>query len=255
MKPAIAIQLYTVRDCMAKDFEGTIKKLAAVGYRNFEFAGLFDRKPQEVRKFLDGLGVKAICAHVGLDGTEDNIKKHAEDAHILGYQYIVTSGFPGYQWGKPVSSNQWTQGVHALAKVGQWATKHGITFCYHNHSFEFVKLDNSQRPMDMLFEQAQPPLSAELDVYWVTHGHDDPLVWMNKLAGRVPLLHIKDMDKTEKRGFAEVGTGIVKIKDVVAQAPKVGAKYLIVEQDSAWIDGDSVKSATVSYQNLCKILG
>src|SRR5690606_8241341 len=95
-------------------------------------------------------------------------------------------------------------------EIGHLLEDHDLKFGYHNHSFEFDKLDHGHRGMDILFEQTGSRMVfSELDVYWVKHGGDDPLEWMDRLKGRVPLLHIKDMADTPERGFAEVGTGTI----------------------------------------------
>ncbi len=251
----IALQLYTVRESMNKDVEGTLQQVAAAGYRNVELAGYYKRTAEDFKKLLDRFKLTAIGAHVSPDATEENMKKLADEARLFGYRYVVTSGFPGFQWGKDPTVEEWTAGVKKLAQISELARKHGLTFCYHNHSFEFVKLaGGSQRPMDMIYDHPAR-IAAELDVYWVTHGHDDPLAWMDRLTGRVPLLHVKDMAPGSERKFSEVGTGVVKIKEVVARAAKVGAQFLIVEQDSNWIDSDPVKSAVMSLHNLQRIAG
>lgn len=251
----IAIQLYTVRTAMTTDLEGTLKKLAKIGYKFVEVAGLYNKTPQEFKKMLEGAGLTAIGAHVGPDGTEGNMKQIADEARTLGYRYIVSSGFPGFKWKEKPTAAAWIQGVQTLAQVASLATKNGLTYCYHNHSFEFEKLDNGRRPMDMLYDDAKPALSAELDIYWVQHGQDDPLAWMKKLSGRVPLLHVKDMANHPDRGFAEVGTGTVPVKQAVALAAQVGVKYLIIEQDASWKNDDPVLSAQISYDNLKAMVG
>jgi len=251
----IALQLYTVRDAMAKDFEGTLAKVAAIGFKHIEFAGLYERDPKAVRTLIDKLGLKAVSGHVGIDGTEANIEREAALAKILGYDLIVSSPPDGWKWAEKGTVAAYTGAVRTFEKASAFAKKHGLTYCYHNHSFEFDKLEDGRRGIDILFNDAKPPLASELDVYWVKHGHDDPVTWIKKLAGRVPLLHIKDMEKGEKRGFTEVGTGTVDMKAVVAAAPAAGVRYLIIEQDSNWKNNDGIESAKISFENFRKIAG
>lgn len=251
----IALQLYTVRDAMTRDADGTLAALAGFGLKHVELAGYHGKTPQQYKQLLDKHGLKAVAAHVGPEPTEENIRKLAEEARLFGYSYIVSSGFPGFEWGKTYGRQDWIDGAAKLAKVTQIAAGHGLTYCYHNHSFEFEKYDGGRHAMDILYGDANPPLSAELDVYWVQHGHEDPVAWMKRLSGRVPLLHIKDMEKGPARGFTEVGTGIVDMKTIVANAQACGVKYFILEQDGGWKGGDPVASARISFENFRRLAG
>ena len=246
----IALQLYTVRENLAKDFEGTIRKVADIGYKNVEFAGFYDRKPADIRKLLDDLGLKAVSAHVGFSDDPKNIAQNVEAAKTIGYD-VVVSGLPDGKMRE--SAEGYRKAVKVLGKAAAALAKEGLTYAYHNHSFEYDTFGDTTG-MNILFEESNPPLASELDVYWVKHGHADPIDWMKKLTGRVPLLHIKDMDNTAERKFCEVGTGILDMKAIVKAAPGVGARYLIVEQDAGWIDGDPLKSVKVSFDNLTKIV-
>jgi sugar phosphate isomerase/epimerase len=250
----ISVQLYTVRDAMQNDFEGTLEQIAKMGYEYVEFAGLYNREPAQVKKLLEKLGLKASSSHAGCDDMPTNFDKHIADAKTLGYQFIVC----------PYLSDAWRspEGYRKAAKVlneaGKKAQAQGIQVCYHNHSFEFEKLSDapgSANGMQILYGPGglDPKLvHAELDVYWVRHGNDDPVAWIEKLAGRVPLLHIKDMDNTPQRGFAEVGTGVIDMKPIVAAAKKAGVKYLVIEQDANF-KKDSLDSVKVSLNNFKKV--
>lgn len=241
----IALQLYTVRDEMAKDFDGTLAKVAEIGYRYVEFAGLYNRKAEDVRKTLDKLGLKACSAHVSFEG---DLAPLIHDAKTFGYSYVNCPYLPAEQ--------RTPEGYRALLKrltdAAAKLKEHGLTVCYHNHSFEFDKLADGTRGIDTLFNNTG--LHSELDVYWVQHGHDEPVAWIRKLAGRVPLLHIKDMERGPERKFTEVGTGILDMKAIVAAAPAAGVKYLIIEQDGGW-QGGPIASAKTSYDNFKKIAG
>jgi sugar phosphate isomerase/epimerase len=250
----IAIQLYTVRTALASDVAGTLQKLAKIGYKHVELAGYCNQTPQQFKKMLDDAGLTAIGAHVGPDGSDANMQKIADEAAIFGYKHIASSGYPGMQWGKPIALADWKAGVAKLATIAGLASKRGLTYCYHNHSFEFDRIEG-QRPMDLIYNDAKPAIAAEIDIYWVQHGKDDPLAWMKKLSGRVPLLHVKDMANNAERTFAEVGTGTVPVKQAIALAPQVGVKHLIIEQDGNWKNEDPLLSAKISYDNLKALAG
>ena len=248
----IGLQLYTVRDLLGKDFEGTLAQIAKIGYKNVEFAGLYERKASDVRKLLDKLGLKACSAHINIDGKPETLQRHIDDARVLGYDVII-SGLPS--WNMEKTAAEYRKAVKTLCQAAKDAKAQGISYAYHNHSFEFQRFADADNKsaMEIIFDESNPPLAAELDVYWVQHGNDDPIKWIKKLAGRVPCLHIKDMEKGAGRGFAEVGTGIVDMKAVVAAAPAAGVRYLIIEQDSNWVKGDPLESVRISLENFRKI--
>jgi sugar phosphate isomerase/epimerase len=236
---------------MAKDFEGTLARVAAMGYTNIEFAGLYNHTPEQVKAICDKHKLTPVSAHTGVNDDPANLKAVIEAAKVLGYKYIV-SGLP--DWNMKSSAQGYRDGVKILAKGAKVLADAGLTYCYHNHSFEYDKLEGGVTGMDILYGHKDPAFNAELDVYWVQHGHADPVAWINKLSGRVPLLHIKDMVKNDTRGFAEVGTGTVDFKAILKAAPAAGVKYLIVEQDSNWINGDALASAELSLKNLKKLV-
>ncbi len=245
----IALQLYTVRDVMNKGFEDGLKQVADIGYKYVEMAGLGKHSPEEVRAMLDKLHLKAISAHGGVDRLRDNVQAVISEARVLGYDMIVCPYIPA----RTLAEYRATVAVfNTAAKAIKEAN---MTFAYHNHSFEFAIIEEGRRGMDVIFGESDPKLvQAELDLYWVQHGGQDPVAWMKKLSGRLPLLHIKDMEKGEKRGFAEVGTGILDFKAILAAAPATGVRALVIEQDNGWIDGDPMKSARISFQNFSKMV-
>ena len=181
-----------------------------------------------------------------------------ETAKTIGYDVAVT-GLPDGKMRE--SAEGYAAGAKILSEASAALAEDGVTCAYHNHSFEYQVFDTprgKRTGMEILFEDADPPLASELDVAWVWHGRQCPRDWMVKLADRVPLLHMKDLQKQDQPDgspvFAEIGTGVVDIANVVQAAPSTNARYFIVEQDGNWIDGDSLKSAKVSFENLSKIV-
>jgi len=252
MSLPIGLQLYTVRTKLAEDFEGTLQTVADIGYRNVEFAGLYDRSPAEVKSICDKLGLTAVSSHTPIDALKADLQSQIDAAKTLGYKYIVVPFLPDALRNKA----GYEQVAADMNAAGAKLAEQGLYLCYHNHSFEFLPNEDRSRGMDILFDTTDAKhVGSELDVYWVQHGRDNPLDWMDKLKGRVPLLHIKDMADTPDRGFAEVGTGTVDIEGVVAKGPGVGAEYLLVEQDAGWINDDPIASVRLSFENLTRITG
>lgn len=248
MSLPIALQLYTVRDALKGDLEGTLKAISTIGFENVEIAGFYNKTPGEFRQLLEKNNLKPISMHANLTDSSTNLDQTIRNAKELGVNYVVCSYL------SVPEREDYDKVARLLAEGAYKAAQQGITLAYHNHSFEFVKDAQGRRGLDVIFDtNSGSKLNAELDIYWVQHGGDNPVDWMKKLAGRIPLLHVKDMANTPERGFAEVGTGTVDIKAAVHAAPQVGVKYLIVEQDSHW-KGSPLESVKISLTNLKAII-
>ena len=244
-----ALQLYTVRDLTAKDFAGTVKKVAEIGYKYVELAGYGNLKDAKaVRKALDDAGLKACSAHYALDLLEKKIEQVKDDAETLGIDTVVCPFLPE-------DRRRDAKGYEATAKVleaaGNQLHPFGIILAYHNHNFEFQKFGN-KTGLDILFENTSPHLvCAEIDVYWVKHAGSDPVEQINKLGERVRLLHLKDLAGSDKR-FAPIGTGTLDFKAILAAAEKSGVRFGIVEQDRTY-DASPLDAAKTSLENLKKL--
>jgi sugar phosphate isomerase/epimerase len=229
----LGVQLYTVRDQMKADFEGTLAKVAAIGYKEVEFAGYFDHSPKDVRAILDRLGLVSPATHVPYDVLTDKWPGQIESAKIIGQSYIVNPWIP--------------EDVRKQPDVWQRAAE---TF-------------NGKLPYDILLEACDPNLvKMELDLCWITVAGADPLKYFDRYPGRFPLVHVKDVKTLPKittggpQNFGdtvdltEVGSGIIDWKRIFAQSEKAGIKHYIVEHDKAAAPFDSIKT---SYEYLQKL--
>jgi len=252
MSLPIALQLYTVREAMAADFAGTLKQVAAAGYRGVEGAGMPNLTAAQIKAAYEEVGLTCMGNHTSLDHVMKDAAGVVEQARFFGYRY-VTCSFLGEQYRTPEG---YRLAAQQLTEAAKQLGGEGIQFCYHNHAFEFETLEDGSLGYDILTQASGPELAFQLDVMWAVWGNQDPVQLMKKLAGRVPLLHIKDTPGHDKdKTFTEVGTGIVDLPAIIAAAPSCGSEHLIVEQDRDWIDGDAVKSAKISYENLAKAAG
>jgi sugar phosphate isomerase/epimerase len=250
MKPTIALQLYTVRDPLAQDFEGTLAQVAKAGYKNVELAGLYNRTPQQVREILDKLKLKAVAAHLGLDLLSDKLDQTIAEAKVLGYTNLVLPWL-GEEFRTPEG---YAKAAKVLEAAGRKAADAGMTVCYHNHNFEFAKLADGSRGWDILYGKSDPKfVQSEMDLFWVTFAGEDPLKLMQQFTGRLPILHIKDMAAGPEKKMAEVGTGVIDYKAIVKAAPACGVKTYVIEQDNNWA-GAPVASAKLSLSNLKKAI-
>jgi sugar phosphate isomerase/epimerase len=248
--PIIGLQLYTVRDLIAKDFAGTIKKVSEIGYPNVEIAGYGNLKTAaEVKKALDDAGVKAMSVHWSLDVLRKDVEKLVDDAQLLELQNVVVPFLPE---DRRKDAAAWKETAKLLDEIGSYFHGIGVELAYHNHNFEFQKYDG-KTGLEILFENTQPHLvKAEVDVYWVKNAGEDPLAWIDKLGERIRLLHLKDMAAGADKKFAPVGTGIIDFKAILAAAEKAGVRWGIVEQDNCY-DVPPLDAIKTSLENLKKL--
>ncbi|MFB3905650.1 MAG: sugar phosphate isomerase/epimerase family protein [Acidobacteriota bacterium] len=243
----IGLQLYTVRSEMQKDFEGSLARVAQIGYREVEFAGYFGRTPQQVRTVLKKYGLKTPSSHIGLNLFEEDLSKTIETARILEQKYLVCPSLPE---ARRKTANDFKQLAELFNRLGAECKKAAIAFAYHNHAFEFQPVDG-QMPYDLLLQNTDPKLvKMEMDLYWVVKANQDPVHYFEKYPGRFPLVHVKDMDTTPERGFAEVGRGNMDFKRIFGASKKAGIKHYIVEQDRT--PGNPLDSIKISWDYLSK---
>jgi sugar phosphate isomerase/epimerase len=247
-KLPVCVQLYTVRDECAEDFPGTLKSIKEIGYAGVELAGLNGYSAAEVKKFCDDLGLIITSAHVPLEAFESDLDQVAADYTTLGVKYVVVpwlaedrrQNLAGYA----------TLGA-TLAEYGKKLSAHGLSVGYHNHDFEYKTKEGDTYGLDTLFGAGDPAnLKVELDTYWVKKGGADIAAEITKYAGRIPLIHLKDM--AEDGFFAPVGTGTVDYTALFAAAEAAGSEYYIVEQDSCR-EQSPLESIKISFDNLVKM--
>ncbi|MEW5978143.1 MAG: sugar phosphate isomerase/epimerase [Acidobacteriota bacterium] len=250
-KTPVALQLYTVRDLIQADFTGTLKKVSKIGYDAVEFATHYGGlPPSQLKSILADLGLKCAGAHEGFDRLDKELDQVVAFHQSLGNTFITCPAIP-QSW-REKGADGYRQFGQRLNEIGAQIKKSGMQLCYHNHSFEFVKADGKYL-LDILFEAADPgAVQAEIDVYWVTHAGEDPVSFIRKHAGRCPLFHIKDMKPGEKKEFAPVGRGIIKMKEVIQAAQASGAVWLIVEQDRT--DGSPLEAIEISLKSMRRLL-
>jgi len=184
----LGMQLYTVRDDMEKDFEGTLAKVGAIGYKEVEFAGYFKRTPQQVRDALKKAGLAAPAAHVDYPSlAADKLPAVLESARTIGHQFLVNPWIDETLRKEP---DIWKRAADTFNRAGEASRKAGIQFAYHNHHFEFAPVDG-KLPYDLLLEQCDPALvKMELDLCWITAAGKDPLEYFKKYPGPDPIDHV-----------------------------------------------------------------
>jgi sugar phosphate isomerase/epimerase len=236
----VALELYTVRDETSRDFAGTLRRVAQLGYAGVEFAGYGNLTAQEMSALLAETGLRVAGTHLGLDALQDpQLDASIRYCKDIGCSFIVLPWLAG-EW-------RTLEGMQALAPrlnaIGQRCQEHGITFAYHNHDFEFTRVDGVYL-LDYLLQLTDPSLvKIELDVYWAAYAGVDPVAYLQALANRVALVHLKDM--AADRSMTEVGKGILDMRQICAFA-QVHGLWGGVEHDHPQIP--SLESARISLE-------
>lgn len=231
----IGLELYTVRDALDKDFEGTLAQVAKIGYAEVEFAGYLGHVPQlnppasRAREILDAHGLSAPAAHIPYSALAPEIWPKVLDAcKVLGHEYIVNPSIDREVLKQP---DGWKRAAEAFNRAGEESQKAGVQFAYHNHVEEFKPLPDGKLPYDVLLSESDPKLvKMEMDLGWAHEARVDPLKYFAQYPGRFPLVHVKDFDKNDT--MTEVGSGIIDWKSIFAQAELAGIKHYFVEHDN-----------------------
>ena len=233
-KSPIGLQLYTLRDVIKSDVKGILTSVAAMGYTEVETYGykegkLFDMPVAEFGSFMKSIGMKTVSGHYGIDMTTHGWDKACEDAKSLGQSYVVVPWMDKKYYS---SLGELKKTCDTLNKAGKVAKKHGLQMGYHNHAFEFEKVEG-KIVFDTMLDQLDPKLVTwEMDIYWVVKAGHDPVKYFEKYPGRFQLWHVKDMDKSNPERNADVGTGTIDFKNLFTKAKQSGLKKFFIEQET-----------------------
>ncbi|HEX5506173.1 MAG TPA: sugar phosphate isomerase/epimerase [Thermomicrobiales bacterium] len=226
----IALQLYTVRADTANDFLGTLRRLAALGYRAVEFAGYGGVPVGELRAALDEYGLQAIGAHVPYDDFAARLPAVLAELRTLGCAHAVVPSFPN-------TRRDDAEFVRAVAATfNRWGAAcraEGLRFDYHNHRFEFAPLAPGGGTLFDILATAtdQALVNLEIDIAWAHVAGVDPVDLLRRHAGRVPLIHVKDLAPGEGVVDVPVGDGVLPWPRILEAAEAAGTRWYIVEQD------------------------
>ena len=250
----IGLQLYTVRDLMEKDFDGTLERVAQIGYTNMEFAGYFNRTPAQVRAVLDRLKLVSKSSHIGAQLMQKDAAAEIASARTIGQEYIT---IPSYSYPKDAPIDTWKKAAAEFNKWGALCKDAGLKLAYHNHAPEFVSVAGGPTGYDVLLRETDPSLvDFEMDIYWTRFADQDPLAWFARYPGRFTMWHAKDLVITNgAKGMAPVGNGTIDFRSYFAHAKEAGLKHVFVEHDSAAsYPGGSLASIQASFNNLKAML-
>ena len=266
MSLPVAVQIYSVRDDAAKDLKGTLIAIKEMGYDGVEFAGLYGYTPSDIKAMCEEIGLVPISAHVPyvdlVADTEGVLAHYATiGCKFVVVPYLIEEDRPGTEGFPEVIKN--------VKVIGEVAKKLGMTLLYHNHDFEFIKLDGKYA-LDILYEEVSADLlQTELDMCWVNVGGENPSEYLLKYTGRSPVVHLKDFNGEksddmyeligiEKKAparpanfeFRPVGCGKQDFPAILEAAKKAGAEWVVVEQDQPSMGLTPIECATKSREYL-----
>lgn len=267
----VGIQVYSVRDEAAKDFAGTLKELKKMGYDGVELAGLYGLSAAEVRKAAEDADIQIFSAHVPLDDLRKDPKGTVSIYREIGCRWIAV---PYLMPEDRPQSGSFEKTIADIRIISEECRKQGIDLLYHNHDFEFFRMDDGRYALDVLYDSIPADLlKTELDTCWVHVSGVDPCAYIRKYSGRTPLVHLKDYDGERSEdmyaligiqrkpnpnakpfGFRPVGSGKMPMADVVKAAGEAGAQWLVVEQDEPEPGVGRMPSAEKSIRYLKEIL-
>src|SRR5262245_20927967 len=221
------LQLYTVRDLVSADLDGTLRSVAEIGYQEVELPGFADARVHVIEERLKHYKLNVPSIHASYGRLRGDLEAVLEEAHALGAAFLVC---PWIDLDDRRTADDWKGVCQTLSKIGRAVRSHGLTLAYHNHDFEFVPFAAGAAPFDLMMRETDPgDVKVELDVYWAAKAGVDPVRCLKENEGRILLVHLKDM--AADGSITEVGAGVLAVERIVRTALSVGVKHLFVEQD------------------------
>ncbi|HBJ18833.1 MAG TPA: sugar phosphate isomerase/epimerase [Clostridiales bacterium] len=277
-KFGVGIQLYGVRNAMKEDFEGTLRKLAEMGYEYVEFAGYFDKTGEEIKNILDKYGLKCVSVHQRCDFFDEDPEEKIKFLKTFGVKYVVQ---PWYEVSKLAGTPEWDDTVKKFRATADLLKAHGMMFGYHNHDFEFQKYEGKYLH-DYIFDAIpKDEIVPELDTCWVHYAGIRPEEKIREFAGRVQIVHLKDFvckklaagpvyDLIDTKGgstkkpasreengfeFRPLGMGIQDFGAILKACEESGTETVIVEQDQVYDGMTELEAAKISRDYLKEKFG
>jgi sugar phosphate isomerase/epimerase len=223
----IALQLYTVRDLTKTDLGGTLRDVAAAGYRAVELAAMPATAPGEIGRLLADAGLRPVASHEGIEPMRADAGAVVDRLADLGCPRLILPGMERTDRSSPDAVRRFADDVNGF--LGLVADR-GLRLGYHNHDWEFERLDGTTT-WDILLERLAPEVDLEIDVYWAAVAGRDPVTLIRQTAGRVRSLHMKDLIAEPERHDAPAGDGQLDFPGIVAAGREAGVEWYIAEQD------------------------
>lgn len=240
----IGVQLYTLRKEMERDFEGTLRRVAGIGFNEVEFAGYFNHPPHQVHELLEDLKLGSPSAHMPYESLETNWQEILDQAKAIGHEYVLIAWTPAEE---RKTLDDWKRIAAKFNRAAEAARRSGLKFGYHNHDFEFTPVEGKV-PFDVLLAETDRDLvRIEMDLYWITLAGGDPLAYFQQYPGRFPMVHVKDLKKGPPKQMVDVGAGDIEFKGIFQRHEQAGIQHYFVEHDEP---ADPWASVEASYRYL-----
>lgn len=273
MSVKIGLQLYSVRDDADANFKETIERVKKIGYAGVELGGRYNTPASEIKKIVEGNGLEVMSAHVPFVEMHETPDETFSFFAECGCRYVAV---PWLAAERRPGTDLFLQTIEDIRVIGANAKKYGLQLLYHNHDFEFDKVDG-EYALDILYNTIPADLlQTELDMCWVNVGGENPPEYLRKYSGRAPIVHLKDFhmepdadregmyeligddnSKRKKRNdsfeFRPIGHGMQKIPPIMEAAEDAGAEWAIVEQDKPSLGLTAFESVELSRKYLKSI--
>ena len=251
MDKRIGAQYYTIRNfCKTlEDFDASCKKVSEIGYKTVQLSGIGDFTGNDIKKILDKYGLTAVCTHRPSQNYLENIEKEIEYHKAIGCKVAGLGAMPGFNSEKQTLIDFGKNFTPVCEKLKE----HGITFAYHNHAFEFEKV-NGRHAYDILTENIKSDnFKLILDVYWLSYAGINPSKFIKEHKDNIGCVHFKDLKIVENtHKYGEIGEGNLDWDDIIESCEAVGVTDALVEQDSDWLGDNPFESLKISYDFLQK---
>ena len=238
-KNHVGLQLYSLRNQFGTNVSGTLAEIKSWGITNVELAGTYNLTPEKFKAELDARGVNAFSGHFPYDRLRSDIEGVAKDAQTLGLKYVGCAWIPH---GEPFDEKTCRDAIEVFNKAGEALAKHGLTFFYHAHGYEFQPHQDGTL-FDLLMRETNPKfVNFQMDVFWIVHPGQDPVKLLEKFGSRWQLMHLKGMRDSTPTGLltghsavtndVAVGTGKIDYVPILKAGKKVGIKWYVIEDES-----------------------
>ena len=244
--PALAAQLYTLREFTQTpaDVSKTLARVRKIGYTAVQASAMGPIDPRELAHILNSEGLFCCATHTSIDRMRDQTQAVLEEHALWGCKYTALGGF----FPKDPTAADWYTFANNYNEIASKFAGTDLRVGYHNHAHEFARF-GGKTVMAILLELLTPDIFFELDTYWVTAGGGSPAAWIEKVAGRIPCVHLKDMGVRNKEQYMmEVGEGNLDWPNILTACKSAGVEWYIVEQDTCY--RDPFDSLEVSYKYL-----
>lgn len=250
----IAAQLFTIREFTKTrdNFAASMTKIREIGYRAVQVSQIGDISDAEVKRICDDNGLTICNTHVSVDDLLTNPDAVIEQHRLWGARHVAIGGMPLEYRDSEAGFRRFAEIANG---IGERLYGAGLTFSYHNHSFEFLRF-GARSGLELIFDETEPRyVQAELDTYWIQHGGADPVAWIERMDDRMPVVHLKDMvmlpaddGGRPRQTMAEVGEGNMNFAGILDACKRIGVEWYAVEQDIC--QRDPFESLAISYRNL-----